>query len=188
MVPGALRAIEAAGWPTVIIETVGVGQSEVAVAAQADTTLVVVNPDSGDEVQANKAGLLEMADVFVVNKADRDGASRTLKELHAMLHFGVKREWSVPVLRTVATEDEGIGEAWNAIDEHRRYLETSGEGRRRNFERLRAEVDQRIGVQLRARVLSLEKSREGQAVYDEVEQGLLDPVSAAQRLLATLGL
>ena len=186
VVPGALRAIEAAGWPTVIIETVGVGQSEVAVASQADTTVVVVNPDSGDEVQANKAGLLEMADVFVVNKADREGASRTIKELHAMLHFGAKREWTVPVLRTVATEDEGIGEAWSAIDEHRRYLEASGEGRRRNVERLRAEIDQRIAVQLRARVLELERSAEGRTVYDEVEQGLLDPVSAADRLLATL--
>jgi len=188
MVPGALRVIEAAGWPTVIIETVGVGQSEVAVAAQADTTVVVVNPDSGDEVQANKAGLLEMADVFVVNKSDREGASRTLKELHAMLHFGAKREWTVPVLRTTATEDEGIVEVWSAIDDHRRYLETSGEGRRRNVERLRAEIDQRIAAQLRARVLTLERSDEGRAVYDQVEQGLLDPVSAAVRLLATLGL
>jgi LAO/AO transport system kinase len=187
VVPGAVRAISAAGWPTIIIETVGVGQSEVAVAAQADTTVVVVNPDAGDEVQANKAGLLEMADIFVVNKADRVGTDKTVHDLRAMLHLSPLREWAVPVLRTTATKDQGIDEVWDAAARHREHLRSSGEGRERRIKCLRAEIEERVAVRLRSKIHDYESSFEGRMLFAEVESGELDPVSAAERLLEGLG-
>jgi LAO/AO transport system kinase len=188
VVPGALRAVDAAGWPWVLIETVGVGQSEAAVAAQADTTVVVVNPDSGDEVQANKAGLLEMADVFVVNKADRTGTEKTVRDLRAMLHLSPAQEWVIPVLTTAAIEDRGVEEVWEAILKHRDYLEESGEGRARRARSLRTEVSERVAAELRKRVALHQLSPEGQGIFADVESGLLDPVTAAKRLTDGLSL
>ncbi|HVB52134.1 MAG TPA: methylmalonyl Co-A mutase-associated GTPase MeaB [Acidimicrobiales bacterium] len=186
VVPGALRAIDAAGWPVILVETVGVGQSELAVAAQADTTVVVVNPDSGDEIQANKAGLLEMADIFVVNKADLAGADRTVRDLQAMLHLGSAKEWSTPVLTTVATQEQGIEAVWNAISQHQHFLDESGEGRVRRARSLRNEVTERVAAELHRRVALHQLSREGQAIVRDVETGKQDPVSAAKRILDAL--
>lgn len=188
VVPGALRAIDAAGWPMILVETVGVGQSELAVAAQADTTVVVVNPDSGDEIQANKAGLLEMADIFVVNKADLAGADRTVRDLQAMLHLGAAKEWSTPVLTTVANQEQGIDAVWNAIGQHQHFLDESGEGRVRRARSLRNEVTERVAAELRRRVALHQLSREGQAIVRDVETGKQDPVSAAKRILDALHL
>ena len=186
VVPGAVRTLSAAGWPKIIIETVGVGQSEVAVAAQADTTVVVVNPDSGDEVQANKAGLLEMADIFVVNKADREGSEITVRNLRAMLHMSPRREWTVPVLRTTATEDDGIDVVWDVVALHREHLQNSGEGRERTANRLRAEIEERVAARLRSKILDYESSTDGRVLFAQVESGELDPVSAAERMIGSL--
>src|SRR5919109_1709914 len=118
--PEAIRVLDAAGLPLVLVETVGVGQVEVEVAGAADTTVVVVTPGWGDAVQANKAGLLEVADVFVVNKADRPGATETARDLEGMLDMS-DSEWKPEIVETVATRGEGIDELWAAIEKHRAY-------------------------------------------------------------------
>ena len=124
--PEAVRVLDAAGWPWVLIETVGVGQVEVEVAGAADTTVVVVNPGWGDAVQANKAGLLEIADVFVINKADRPGADETRRDLERMLDLTAPDGWRPPVVATTAATGEGAPELWAAIGEHRQHLITTG--------------------------------------------------------------
>lgn len=185
-VPGMVRALDAGGWPLVLIETVGVGQSEVAIAGSADTTIVVVNPGWGDEVQANKAGLLEIADVLVVNKSDRDGAESTVRDLERMLHLGAHREWTPPIVRTVAADGRGVDELWSKIDEHRQYLERSGAlGRRRSESRIN-ELHERIQVHLSHRLDEVEAGP-GSDIVALVESGALDPTSAADRIIALLG-
>src|SRR5947207_5059575 len=113
--PQAVRILDAAGKPWIIIETVGVGQVEVEVAGAADTTVVVVNPGWGDGVQANKAGLMEIADLFVVNKADRDGVAETVRDLEMMLDLSGHTDWRPRIVQTVATRGGGIEELWDAI-------------------------------------------------------------------------
>ena len=129
-------AMDAFGKDRIIIETVGVGQSELDIAGTADTTVVVLVPESGDGVQAMKAGLLEIADVIVINKADREGAKRILREISAMLELKPAggNDWRVPVLETVARDDVGVEEVLHAVNDHRHYMEASGlaEERRRN--------------------------------------------------------
>jgi len=116
------------GKAIVVVETVGVGQVEVEIASQADTTIVVVNPGWGDEVQAAKAGLLEIADVFVVNKADRPGVDATVSDLAAMLDLSGDHGWKPPIVRTVATTGEGVDELWAQIRAHRRQSDVHGPG------------------------------------------------------------
>ena len=125
-VPLAAKALAAAGFKDVLIETVGVGQVEVEVAGAADTTVVVINPGWGDSIQANKAGLMEIADLFVINKADRDGVKATKRDIEAMLDLAPKGTWRPKVLETMASLDRGVDEVFRAILEHRDFLETSG--------------------------------------------------------------
>src|SRR5256714_8684883 len=117
--PEAIRALDAAGFPIVLVETVGVGQVEVEIAAEADTTIVVVTPGWGDSVQANKAGLLEMADVFAINKADRGGADETARDLEQMLDLSAPGDWRPPIVRTAASTGDGTDDLWNAVADHR---------------------------------------------------------------------
>ena len=119
--------LEAAGYPWVLVETVGVGQVEVAVAGAADTVVVVVNPGWGDGVQASKAGLLEIGDVFVVNKADRDGVHETRRDLESMLSLAARGAWRPPIIETIATDGSGVDELWSAIVADREHLEQSDE-------------------------------------------------------------
>jgi LAO/AO transport system kinase len=126
--PEGVRILDAAGYDLIMVETVGVGQAEVDVAAATDSTLVVLAPGLGDAVQMAKAGILEVADVFVVNKADRDGAGEVARELRQMLHLGPAREHDPPVLRVAASLGEGVDEVWAAIQEHLSWAEASGAG------------------------------------------------------------
>lgn len=183
----AIRLLDAVGFPWVLIETVGVGQVEVEVAGAADTTVVVVNPGWGDSVQANKAGLMEVADVFVVNKADRDGASQTVHDIEAMLDLtrGVGADgWRPPVVATVGTTGEGTEALWEAIAGHRAHLVESGQLAVRRAERLREElrlvVEGRIRAEAEARLAA---SGGRDAVEAELLAGALDPWSAADRIL-----
>ncbi len=182
----AIRLLDAVGFPWVLVETVGVGQVEVEVAGAADTTVVVVNPGWGDSVQANKAGLMEVADVFVVNKADRSGASQTVHDLESMLDLtrGSGADgWRAPIVSTVGTTGEGADAFWDAVGEHRAHLTATGALERRRQQRLREElalvVEQRIRAEADARL--------GAAARDDIERdllaGRLDPWSAADRIL-----
>lgn len=136
----AVRLLGAYGFDHVLLETVGVGQSELEVAAIADTTVVVLTPGLGDSVQMIKAGIMEIADVYVVNKADLPGAQRTMQEIRSMLNMGPKLAWKPPIIPTAAQRGEGIGELADALARHRAHLESSGEGERRARERLRDEA------------------------------------------------
>jgi GTPase len=153
--PEAIRVLDAAGHDLVIVETVGVGQAEVDVAAATDTTLVAVSPGWGDAVQVSKAGILEIANVFVVNKADREGAEVAVRDLRQMLRMGPEMPWTPPVVTTTATEGAGIGELWEAVGSHRAYLASSGELERGRAARLLREVESLAVEGLRERATRL---------------------------------
>ncbi len=187
--PEAVRVLDAAGRRWVLIETVGVGQVEVEIAEEADTTVVVVNPGWGDAVQANKAGLLEIGDVFVINKADRDGVDQTRRDLEQMLDLSDLGEgWRPPVVATVAARQEGIDELWEAVDSHRRHLEQSGILAERRARRLVEEVREILLARVRRRIDAV---CEGPA-FERLHQRLLaretDPYSVSDELLAAAGI
>lgn len=147
----AIRLLGAFGFDEVILETVGVGQSELEVAAVAGTTVVVLTPNLGDSVQMIKAGILEIADVFVVNKADFEGYARVVAELRTMLNLAPKQPWKPPIIPTVATRGEGIEEVWQAILAHRKHLESSGRAKELAERRLRDEAAEIAAELARAR-------------------------------------
>lgn len=183
----AQRVLDAAGLPWVVIETVGVGQVEVDVAAAADTTVVVVNPRWGDGVQANKAGLLEIADVFVVNKADRDGVAETVRDLEMMLDLSVPAQWRPPVIETVATTGVGLDELWGAIGEHRSCVENSGELVRRRRLRLVEELAAIVTARRVAEAAEADDPLTGgrfDALVERVVAREIDPYAAADELLS----
>ena len=183
--PQALRVLDAAGCDVVLIETVGVGQSEVEVAAAADTTLVLLAPGMGDSIQAAKAGILEIGDVFVVNKADRDGADATVRELRMMITLGEhpERRWTPPVVKTVASTNDGVDTLVEAIDEHRAWLVGSGELAVRRVRRARDEVEALAVALLRRRLEAGEGSQRLTQAAEQVASGELDPHTAAERLV-----
>lgn len=181
--PGAVRVLAAAGYPWVLVETVGVGQVEVEVAAKADTTIVVVNPGWGDEVQAAKAGLLEIADVFAVNKADRPGADGTISDLQRMLMLGGTGGWEPPVVRTVATSGDGVAELWQAVVAHRAAAVASGELERRRRARRAGELRQALADLVERRAREAVPADTWADVERQVLAGDLDPRAAALRLL-----
>src|SRR5712691_3448759 len=179
--PEAVRILDAAAYELVIVETVGVGQAEVDVAAATDTAVVVLAPGVGDAVQMAKAGILEVADVFVVNKADRDGADEVARELRQMLHLGAARDWDPPVLSVSATEREGLDVLWQAIEDHRAFLSSSGLMQAKRRARLLREVQSLAAERFRVRageVLSADEH-----LVDALEARRLDPYEAAAMLV-----
>jgi len=182
--PEAIRVLDAVGHRLVLIETVGVGQVEVEIAGTADTTVVVVNPGWGDSVQANKAGLMEIADVFVINKADRAGADDTERDVHQMLELGGHRDWDPPVVRAVATTGEGVEAAWAAVVAHRAFLEAGDGLRARRHARLRDEVRAIALARLGARVDERCRTPEFDAVMLRVDAREVDPYAAASLVMA----
>jgi LAO/AO transport system kinase len=182
--PEAVRILDAAGFDLVIVETVGVGQAEIDVAAATDTTLVVLAPGLGDAIQMAKAGILEVADVFVVNKADRDGAAEVQRELKQMLHLGVARPWDPPVLATAAADGTGIDELWSDIERHRAWLSSSGT----------LAADREAAVVHEVRALAGERLATSVAAQLAGDDGLrtklrdrtLDPYAAADDLIRRL--
>ncbi len=188
--PQAVRVLDAAGFDVVLIETVGVGQSEVDVVKLADTTVVLLAPGMGDGIQAAKAGVLEIADVFVVNKADRDGADATVHDLKQMISLA-RREvrgpsWRQPIVRTVAAKGEGVDEVVSALRTHHEWLVAHGELDRRRAARAREEV---AAIALRRLHAELADLRDGDRLGDlaaRVVARELDPFAAADRLIAEL--
>ncbi len=179
--PEALRILDASGKDLVVVETVGVGQAEVEVAAATDTTLVVVSPGWGDAVQVAKAGILEIADVFVVNKSDREGADETARDLEAMIRMGPELDWTPPVVRTSAVTSEGVADLWEAIEGHRAYQEQSGDLLRARRARLLREVESLAAERLRARVEDLLTG--DHALVADLEERRIDPYRAAAILM-----
>ncbi|MCW2914841.1 MAG: methylmalonyl Co-A mutase-associated GTPase MeaB [Actinomycetia bacterium] len=195
--PQAIRVLDAAGCEVILVETVGVGQAEVEIASLADTTIVLVAPGMGDSIQAAKAGILEIADVFVVNKADRDGAEQTVRDLRSMqslapattprspsLDEAALDDWRVPIVSTVAVQGEGIGQVVEALDEHRAWLGTTGALRRRRLARARAEITAIAVTALRERMADPRGNQNLDALAEQVVKGACDPYAAADRLVA----
>ena len=182
-VPDAARVLDAVGMEWVMIETVGVGQVEVEIAGEADTTVVVVNPGWGDTVQANKAGLMEIADIFVVNKADRAGVDETVSDLERMLSLRSGSEWRPPVIRTIATEGAGAAELWAAIQQHGEWSRSSGEFERRRAVRREQELRRIVNSLMAARVEELASGDAWRKASDDIAAHRLDPWAAANSLL-----
>jgi LAO/AO transport system kinase len=181
--PQAVRVLDAVGKQWILIETVGVGQVGVEIAGHADTTVVVVNPRWGDAVQAAKAGLLEIADLFVVNKADRPGVDETVRDLEGMLELSGDLVWRPPVLRTVATDGTGVGELLDALQAHRAFLEMNGLVESRRRERVRDELRAVVAEQLREQAAAIGTGERFEALVERVASRELDPFTAAAELL-----
>ncbi len=188
--PQALRVLDAAGFDVVLVETVGVGQSEVEVVSLADSTLVLLAPGMGDGIQAAKAGILEVADVFVVNKADRDGADATARDLKYMISLGRRdREgpsWRPPIVKTVAAKGEGVAELVEAIDAHHAWMTEHGELERRRAHRASSEVEAIAVARLRSRIGDLRGGVALEQLAKRVSIGELDPYAAADHLIEGL--
>jgi len=191
--PQAIRVLDGAGCDVILVETVGVGQAEIEIASLADTTLVLLAPGMGDGIQAAKAGILEIADVYVVNKADRDGATSTVRDLQGMLglagQYGPAGEhdvdrWRPPIVKTVAARNEGVDDVLAAIDAHRAWLERTDGLRARRRERAAREVEAIAVAALRARIGELRGGAALDVLADQVATGKLDPFAAADVLLA----
>jgi LAO/AO transport system kinase len=185
--PQALRVFDLAGFDVVLVETVGVGQSEVEIASTADTTLVLLAPGMGDGIQAAKAGILEIGDVFVVNKADRDGAQNLVREIRNMIALDNREPgaWKPSIVRTVASAAQGIDELVTEVERHREHQRGSGEWDQRRLVRSRSEVEALALAEVRRRFLA-ESPTELNELASSVRDGVLDPYSAADRLLQEL--
>jgi len=183
--PQALRILDAAGFDVIMIETVGVGQAEVAIASAADSTLVIVAPGMGDSIQAAKAGILEIADIFVVNKSDRPGAQEAIRDLRTMLAM-VRHgpgEWKPPIVPATATAGEGIDDLVGRLNAHGAWLAESGELDRRRLARAREEVSAIAVAALRERLGALPGESQLEELAGHVASGELDPYTAADKLI-----
>lgn len=184
--PAAVRMLEAAGRPWILLETVGVGQVEVEIVGAADTTVVVVNPGWGDSVQANKAGLMEIADIFVINKSDRAGADDTRRDLEHMLDLsglGHDGRWRPPIVSTVAHQPSGVDALWSAIGDHRSFIEENGELERRRTARIEEELERILRARIEAMVDETKGTGAFTAARDDVLARRIDPWEAASTLL-----
>ncbi len=186
--PQALRVLDAAGCDDLLVETVGVGQSEVEIAGLADTTVVVLAPGLGDGIQAAKAGLLEVGDVYVVNKADRDGADQVRRDIRSMLGLVARPDgaWKAPIVKTVAQDGDGLDELTAELDGHRAWLEETGELERRRVRRARVEIEAIAVAALRARWGDVRGHRELDDLAAAVVAGETDPYAAADALLEAI--
>jgi LAO/AO transport system kinase len=189
-----IKLMDAAGFPWILIETVGVGQTELDIIKQADTTVVILVPESGDSVQAMKAGLMEVADIFVVNKADREGAHALMADLRFSVHLHYTSsvspkdiDWEIPILAAQATNDVGVAELLGEVKRHRGVLEQTGALEKRRRARRRADLRMLLTEEFAARVMgSVERDPELAATLDAVADGKLDAYSGMERMLARL--
>jgi LAO/AO transport system kinase len=187
--PEAIRLLDAIGRLWVLVETVGVGQVEVEIAGKADTTVVVVNPGWGDSVQANKAGLMEIADVFVINKADRKGVDETRRDLEQMLDLSdlPHEAWRPPIVPTIGSTGEGVPVLWDVVQQHRAHISSSGELDRRRRFRLREELREIVARRLEQKAREICTGDRWDQLQDGVIERTLDPWSAADEMLKAVG-
>ncbi len=186
--PEAIRLLDAIGREWVLVETVGVGQVEVEIAGKADTTIVVVNPGWGDSVQANKAGLMEIADIFVINKSDRKGADETSRDLEQMLDLSdlAHDTWRPPILSAVGTTGKGVPELWDAVLQHRTSITNSGILAERREFRMREELRVIVARRLEQRAREITGGQRWDSLQDDVLHRRIDPWSAADEMLAAV--
>ncbi|WP_270886607.1 methylmalonyl Co-A mutase-associated GTPase MeaB [Pedococcus sp. 5OH_020] len=188
--PQALRVLDAAGCEVILVETVGVGQSEVEIAGLADTTVVLLAPGMGDGIQAAKAGILEIGDLFVVNKADREGADATVRDIRHMISLGDRTEpnlWRPPVVKTVAAQGVGVEEVMEALEKHVAWMAQTGTLRARRVRRAGDEIESIALQQLRARMGDLRHGKGVDELAGAVVDGTTDPYAAADEVVAALG-
>jgi LAO/AO transport system kinase len=187
--PEAIRMLDAVGRQWILVETVGVGQVEVEIAGKADTTVVVLNPGWGDSVQANKAGLMEIADVFVINKADRKGVQETQRDIEQMLELSdlAHEAWHPPIVATIGNTGEGVPEMWDAVLEHRAAIEASGVLKSRREFRLRAELREIVARRLELKAREILSGDQWDGLQSQVLNHELDPWSAADEMLRGVG-
>ncbi len=178
--PAIVSALDGLGFTEIVVETVGIGQSEVEITTTADTAVVVVSPGWGDAVQVAKAGFLEIADIFVVNKADREGADVAVRDLRAMLELAPRPGWMPPVIETVATTGSGVGELWDQIRGHRAYLEASGQAAERTMMRAAAQLAAALRESIDA---GLDLPGDSSDLVAQIAQRRVDPWTAAGRVL-----
>jgi len=186
--PEAIRVLDAVGRQWVLVETVGVGQVEVEIAGKADTTVVVVNPGWGDAVQANKAGLMEIADIFVINKSDRKGTEETRRDIEQMLDMSdiAHDDWRPPVVATVASDGTGVEELWETILRHREHMETTGQLEVRRKFRLGEELREIVARRLYQRAREICTGPRWDQLQSEVLERHIDPWTAADEMLASV--
>jgi LAO/AO transport system kinase len=186
--PEAVRVLDASGKDLVFVETVGVGQAEVEVATATDTTVVVVAAGWGDAIQAAKAGILEIADVFAVNKADKEGAPDAIRDLKQMLHMGAARDWNPPVIATSTVDGSGVDDLYDAIEGHRRHQEGSGQLHERRRQRVVEEVESMVAFRLREQVAGLLSAGGDQVdpLVVALSERRLDPYRATEILVARM--
>jgi len=184
--PQALRVLDAAGFDVILVETVGVGQAEVAVASLADSTLVIVAPGLGDAIQAAKAGILEIGDLFVVNKSDQPGAQEAVRDLRTMIAMAQRApgDWKPPIVRTVAASGAGLDDLTGQLDSHWAWLDDTGEGDRRRLARARGEISEIALAELRRRLGGLPGDARLDELARQVAAGELDPYAAADELIS----
>jgi LAO/AO transport system kinase len=183
----AIRVLDAAGRPWIVVETVGVGQVEVEIVGKADTTVVVVNPGWGDAVQANKAGLMEIADVFAINKADRPGADATRRDLEAMLDMSEHGEWRPPIVETSAVDGAGVADLWAEVERHRDWATSSGVLAERRRFRLQTELREIVGRRIEERARELCTGDRWDGFVAAVGERRTDPWTAADEMLRSAG-
>jgi LAO/AO transport system kinase len=184
----AIRMIEASGYEVIVIETVGVGQSELAIASTADTTILVLMPGSGDDIQAIKSGIMEIGDIFVVNKGDLPGANKSASEISSSLELNTfTTSWRPPVIVAVAETGQGVGEIWESCKNHRKFLEESGELVGRRSQKIQSELEELVAEMARTNLKeSLAQSPEVQRILRDVVDHRIDPHSAAEDLMRDL--
>jgi LAO/AO transport system kinase len=178
--------LDAFGKDVVVVETVGVGQDEVEIARAADTTLVVGVPNLGDDIQAIKAGILEIADILVVNKADLAGADRLIADLRTMLQLGQEHDWPTPIQQTVATDGTGVAELVDRIDEHRAYLDSSGTWRQRRADSARRQVRAIVEDSVQRRLEQLTTGTDWDQRFADIAAREQDPYSVAEEVLGEI--
>ncbi len=180
----AALILDACGKDVVLIETVGVGQSEIDIVKIADTVALLLVPGMGDDIQIMKAGIMEIADVFIVNKADRDGSERVVREVNIMLDLQAGKEWRPPVIPTVAESGEGIENAAESLSEHKRYLAGSAEGKRRKRRRLRLEVEEIVKREIAKVAEKAWDDHITAGILEDLDLRRTDPYSVADDLLS----
>jgi LAO/AO transport system kinase len=187
--PEAIRLLDAVGREWVLVETVGVGQVEIEIAGKADTTIVVVNPGWGDSVQANKAGIMEIADVFVINKADRKGVEETRRDIDMMLELSDLGHdaWRPPIVATVANDGSGVAELWDKVLEHRAAIQADGTLTKRREQRMRHELSEIVATRLGQRAQELCSGEVWEVAAADVVARRIDPWGAADLMLNPVG-